>query len=96
LPFRELMKSLDTFFGSRQAAFLGVGCGKQTHIQRGDSAHLVVAPGLVADTPELDGIRRRMAFAARHFLVEVVAAPLVYSTNSRADHASPKPALTVI
>src|SRR5579862_651200 len=34
LPGGELMESLDSFFGSRAAASLGMGCGKQADIQR--------------------------------------------------------------
>ena len=33
LPGCELMKPFDTFPGSREAAFLGMGCGKQPDIQ---------------------------------------------------------------
>ena len=33
LPGCELMKPFDTFPGSRVAAFLGMGCGKQPDIQ---------------------------------------------------------------
>jgi hypothetical protein len=33
LPRSELMQSLYTLFGSRRAALLGMGCGKQSDIQ---------------------------------------------------------------
>ncbi len=78
------------------AHFPGEQIVLQLELRQRHRTHLIVAQGSLPTPQSLTPYGAGWPFSARHLPIGVVAAPLVYSTSSRADQASPKPALTVM